>query len=296
MINERILKSEEQAVYALRSLYRRFGYTQYKMGKFEEYDLYARNKSFLASEEIITFTGAGGKLMALRPDVTLSIVKNSKALPGPVQKLCYNEYVYRMSKGGGEFKEIMQTGLECIGDISPYHICEVLTLAVKSLQYIDEDYILDISHAGLVSALLERFSVEGELRRGMLECIRAKNPGVAAELPGISAEAAELVRLLTVDYPDVASAECALRGYLDYPTARAAMDEFGRIWSVLQKMGMTDRINIDFSIANNMSYYSGVVFKGYIKGIPTGVFPADSTTSLCRGWAAAQGPSALQCI
>ena len=42
-----ILKEDEKAIFALRSLYRKYGYTQYKMSKFEEYDLYVKNKSFL---------------------------------------------------------------------------------------------------------------------------------------------------------------------------------------------------------------------------------------------------------
>ena len=71
MINEKILKNDERAVFALRSLYRGFGYSKYKMSKFEEYDLYVRNKDFLISDSIITFTDTNGKLMALKPDVTL---------------------------------------------------------------------------------------------------------------------------------------------------------------------------------------------------------------------------------
>lgn len=70
--------------------------------------------------------------MALKPDVTLSIIKNSKDTPGYVQKLYYNENVYRVSKGTKTFKEIMQVGLECIGDIDGYCISEVITLAGKA--------------------------------------------------------------------------------------------------------------------------------------------------------------------
>ena len=89
-IHESVLKYEEKAVYGLRSLYRRYGYLPYKMSKFEEYDLYVRNKDFLVSDHIITFTDTYGKLLALKPDVTLSIIKNGKDTCG-VQKLCYNE-------------------------------------------------------------------------------------------------------------------------------------------------------------------------------------------------------------
>ena len=105
MIEERILKSEELAVYKLRALYTKYGYRPYKMSKFEEYDLYGRNKDFLVSDRVITFTDTDGRLLALKPDVTLSIIKNTKG--GEKQKVCYNENVYRVPGGRGQFKEII---------------------------------------------------------------------------------------------------------------------------------------------------------------------------------------------
>ena len=71
-----ILTNQEKAVNKLRSLYLSYGYLSYKMSKFEEYDLYATNKDFLVSDRVITFTDTDGKLLALKPDVTLSILKN----------------------------------------------------------------------------------------------------------------------------------------------------------------------------------------------------------------------------
>ena len=76
-MTDMLWKTEERAVFTLRSLYRRYGYAPYKMSRFEEYDLYVRNKDFLASDRIITFSDGGGRLLALKPDVTLSIVKNA---------------------------------------------------------------------------------------------------------------------------------------------------------------------------------------------------------------------------
>ena len=82
-----VLKNDEKAIFGLRSIYRRYGYSQYKMSKFEEYDLYVRNKDFLVSDNIITFTDTTGKLLALKPDVTLSIIKNGKDVPGVIEKV-----------------------------------------------------------------------------------------------------------------------------------------------------------------------------------------------------------------
>ena len=69
-IDKKILKADECAAYDLRSLYRRFGYSRYKMSKFEEYALYIRNKDFLVSDGIISFTDTNGRLLALKPYFT----------------------------------------------------------------------------------------------------------------------------------------------------------------------------------------------------------------------------------
>lgn len=124
MINR---QNDEAAILGFRALYHSYGYKRYKMSKFEEYDLYVTNKSFLASGNIVTFPGVGGRLMALRPDVTLSIVKNAATSAGGLEKLYYNETVYRPE--GGELKEITQVGLECIGCLDRYAMGEVVLLA-----------------------------------------------------------------------------------------------------------------------------------------------------------------------
>lgn len=155
MQNDQLLKNEERAVIALRALYQSYGYLPYKMSRFEEYELYARNKDFLLSDRVITFTDTNGRLMALKPDVTLSILQKGEENPGCKRKVCYNENVYRVSRRSGQFKEIMQTGLECIGDVDGYDVFEAVELAAKSLALIGPEYVLEISHLGVVSALLD---------------------------------------------------------------------------------------------------------------------------------------------
>ena len=81
-IDRKYVSFGEQAIFRLRDLYGRFGYQRYKMSRFEEYDLYVRNKDFLVSDEVITFTDRSGRLLAMKPDVTLSIIKNAPDAPG----------------------------------------------------------------------------------------------------------------------------------------------------------------------------------------------------------------------
>ena len=61
----------------LNRLYEQYGYRKFKMSRFEDYDLYAQNRDFLRQDRIITFTDADGALKALKPDITLSIIKNN---------------------------------------------------------------------------------------------------------------------------------------------------------------------------------------------------------------------------
>ena len=198
-LNESSLSFNEKVIFALRSLYRERGYSQYKMSKFEEYDLYARNKDFLISDSVITFTDTNGKLMALKPDVTLSIIKNLKDIPDCVQKVYYNENVYRISKGSHSFKEIMQAGLECFGDIDNYNICEVISLAARSLKTISVNSVLDISHLKIIENLLDCFDIDSHGKNEILKCIGEKNvhelKRVCASL-GVPEESTDIIKIL----------------------------------------------------------------------------------------------------
>ena len=170
-----VLSGSEKAVYTLRALYRKYGYQQYKMSKFEEYDLYVSNKDYLVSDNVITFTDTDGKLLALKPDVTLSIIKNGKDDKNNLKKVCYGENVYRVSKGTKSFKEIMQVGLECQGDIDDFIILEVLSLAVKSLKSISNEYALDISHLGIVSLVIDAMGIKDSVKKQLLNLLGDKN-------------------------------------------------------------------------------------------------------------------------
>ena len=129
-----VLSPQERLVLSLRGLYESYGYTRFPMRRFEEYALYLENKSFLTSESVLSFTNASGQLMALKPDVTLSIVKRARPERGQVEKLYYHESVYRLSPTDHEFTEIGQLGVELLGDVDLYGACEVLRLAIESLR------------------------------------------------------------------------------------------------------------------------------------------------------------------
>ncbi len=261
------LSNEEKAIFSLRALYEKYGYMQYKMCKFEEYDLYLKNKDFLISDNIITFTDTDGRLMALKPDVTLSIIKNLSDFSGSVQKVYYSENVYRASKSNSTFKEIMQSGLECIGDIDDYIINEVLLLAAKSLSTISDDYVIDISHLGIVSSVIESAVSSDDIKKQVLKCIGEKNLSALCTI-----EKNEDVDLTTVK--ELISTYGSLDKTMAFLKSLGCKDEVSqliKIISALENNGYRDKIRIDFSVISDIKYYNGFVFKGFINGIPASV-------------------------
>ena len=268
-----VLKDDEKIIFGLRELYSGYGYSQYKMNKFEEYDLYAKNKDFLVSDSVITFTDFGGKLMALKPDVTLSIIKNREDDPDALQKVYYHENVYRVSGSTKAFREILQVGLECVGDIDSYCIYEVLTLAAKSLYMISDDCMLDISHLGAVSDAIDAIGCSAASADKLLKCVGEKNIHGISDIcrsEGIDEQKADFLKALISTYgsPDTVAPKLEL---LSNKYNSDALRELISICRSLKACGFAEKMHIDFSVINDMSYYNGIVFKGFIKGVPTGI-------------------------
>ena len=263
----------EKAVGVLRELYAKYGFTHYKMSKFEEYDLYVKNKDFLVSENVITFTDTDGKLMALKPDVTLSIIKNGSYDVG-VEKLFYNETVYRVSKGTKSFKEFMQVGLECLGDIDEYQVTEVLYLAVKSLSAISSEYVLDISHLGVVKGVLEDFNLNLDAQKKIISYLGEKNAqGVQSvcEQENLLESQTKILLALVNLYGTPDNVVESLKKLGLQGQALIQLSELENIVEGLKAFDVCDKVRVDFSVVNDMGYYNGIVFKGFISGIPTGI-------------------------
>ncbi len=275
MIEMTDMTREERAAFALRALFRTYGYTPYTMSKFEEYDLYVRNKNFLVSDHVITFTDHTGRLLALKPDVTLSIVKNTRDTPSGVAKVYYDENVYRVARGESAFREIRQTGLECIGEIDAYALCEVLMLAARSLSTLAKDAVLEVSHLDIVSGVLDALGVDDTTRAQLLRLIAEKNLHEITALcadTGADPAAAEALRRLISTYGRASDVIPVLHELSKtIPTIIPAVEQLDTVLCTLTGMGCQTKVRIDFSLINDMGYYNGLVFRGFVKGIAEGV-------------------------
>ncbi len=278
------LPRSERLPFVMRRLFEKRGYRRYRMSNFETYDLYRENKKFLESEAIITFTDTTGRLMALKPDVTMSIVKHTSP-DTSTSRLYYEENVFRVAPQSGEYREISQMGLEYIGGQTGYGEAEVIELAVRSLRAIQPEALLSVGHMGFLAGMFEALRFSEAACAAALDALRQKNghalyqvavqsgcdEEAAARAASLAALAGPFAQTLRAAKP--LAANCAMR---------CALRDLQTICAVLDAAGVADTLRLDFSALNDMDYYNGVVFQGYVKGAPRAVLAGGRYDNLLR--------------
>ncbi len=264
------ISKEEKVNLSMRRLYELYGYTKYRMNKFEEYSFYLQNKNFLEHDRYITFNDLDGRLMALKPDVTLSIVKNATHQGN--QRIYYSESIFRTGKGSKEFAELKQTGLEYIGKIDICSTAEVLTLALKTLEILSDAYVLSISHMGVISAVLDQVK-DYKLKRKITNCLKSKN---RHELAQVCADSG-LCKTVT----DTLLALVGIKGSFDSGIAvlknmdalkdLPAIKELCSLERVFANTQYYKHIQLDFSAVSSTEYYNGILLSGFVQGVATEV-------------------------
>ena len=270
-VEKDILSREEKLKLSLRSVYESHGFKKAQVNKFEPYDLYVDNKNFLNTDKIISFMDLDGRLLSLKPDVTLSIVKKmpDEKIKGFL-KVYYDEKVIRLPLGSHEYKEISQTGIEILGEIDEYSKVEAVLLALRSLNAIGEAFVLDISHMGFVSGLLEECSISPEDKKKINEFIFSKNTHELEaflknlDIPALLKKNITALPLLYGPFEEtLEKAKTLAVG----KTAQEALNELESLYSALKCDPLSKNISLDFSIVNDLDYYNGVIFQGYVRGL-----------------------------
>ena len=164
-------------------------------------------------------------------------------------------------------------GLECIGEIDGYCSYEVLYLAAKSLLAISPDCVLDLSHLGFINEVFKGVGLDAAYRGAALSLIGEKNLHELMSLceeAGLSEENARRSKKLITLYgapeevlprlKETFGGICDLSSIEELEETVALFDPETR--SILR---------IDFSVVNDVRYYNGTVFKGFVKDVPVGV-------------------------
>ncbi len=267
-MNIPFLEKKEQIALSLEGIYSRFGYGKYKMNRFEEYSFYMVNEKFLEDNRIITFYDPHGKLLALKPDITMSVVKSCLKNPEKNHKMYYNESVFRVPAGSSDFQEIHQIGAEYIGQLDTYQTMELLNLATKSLAEISDSYMLCLSNMALIVSIFEDFALNIDQINQISTFMKQKNlHDLSRYLTEQQIEGGEIFTALLQIDSDVTRGFAQLKALFPAEKYQAELSAMAQIVENLPAIIPASKVCLDFSYITNLEYYNGLIFVGYVDGV-----------------------------
>ncbi|MFY9605841.1 MAG: histidine--tRNA ligase [Thermoplasmata archaeon] len=245
---------------AMRETCARFGFGEVVTPTFEHAELFTLRSGQGIIDEMYVFKDKGDREMALRPEITASVIRffvsELSTLPKPL-KLYYVGNCFRYENPqSGRFREFFQLGAELIGAKNPETDAEVIALAVNCIRAAGlENFVVRIGHIGILKSL-----VYDEI----------KDPKVAAEV----------LRMVDKEdfdaLGDMFDAKALPRRLFDRITALAeikgeiellnnlepseTVDYLREIFSVLKLLGIDD-CQVDLGIVRGLDYYTGMVFE-----------------------------------
>lgn len=142
--------------------------------------------------------------------------------------------------------------------------------------------MLDISHMGLVGGILHRSGLSHEGQNKALQYLHQKNSHELRQLcEGENCDAEALLTLVqAVGTPSVVFEK--LRKIAQDAELLESLVQLQQICGLLESFGFGANVRVDFSVGTDMKYYSGVVFKGYLEGITTGILSGGQYDKLLR--------------
>lgn len=273
------LSKKDLILLNIRKMYDSYGYKRISLPSFEEYDLYNENKDFI-DRNVLTVMSPNGKLLALILDITLSVAKKiSKDQSLKYSKIYYQENTYNLTKYVG-YDENEQLGIELIGKESTFLDFEIVDLAIKSLDIINEKSMITLSHARFISSIFDNLNLEYEIKEEIFDCINKKNSHDIRKILENNKFISENVKQLIYKIPelsgDLEDIEKELLKYEVNDDIKKILLELKQLNNLLFKFHKKSKIVFDFSIVKNLNYYNGIILQGYIKGFPNVILTGGS--------------------
>lgn len=240
---------------------------------FEDYDVYQHFFPQLRKQMIKTID-TDGKVLVLRPDVTVPLVETAaREFPRPDQllKFGYVSTVFRDYYGRSTYgKDFLQGGIEILGDKSAECDGEVIVMAAEILKAVGVENIrIDIGTAAYSTALFDSLPLNDEEKKTLRLYLADRNLVALHQyvstltLPEDSRQAIEALPVLFGPYAKTLS---KAREYAVNSAMFNALDRLEQIYDYVLYVGYAGKVQLDFGFASRLDYYTDMVFKIYVDG------------------------------
>jgi ATP phosphoribosyltransferase regulatory subunit len=218
-----------------------------------------------------------GRTLGLRADMTPQVARIDAHLLNRqgVTRLCYaGSILHTRAAAGSSSREQLQLGAEIYGHAGLEADLEIQALLndVLNLSQVGE-ITLDMSHAGLLAAILGDFPPQSESLDALYSALQTK------DLPSLNQ--------VLKDWPsEVKSAVLALANLSGSPekvlvqarqnlpktaAVKAALEELERLCAAVAGLPNSPQLNLDLSDLKGYQYHSGVMFAAYVEGLPVAI-------------------------
>jgi len=244
------------------------GYNEVETPSFEYYDVFASGIGSVRQESMLKFFDAQGRILVLRPDITMPIARMSAtkldtSLP---LRLCYMGNAYGAATAYySEQKEFTQAGIELLGVPGAEADAEVIAIAIRSLLSSGlRDFQIDMGQVGYFKGCLQSAGLDADDEEILRGYVDQKNM-LAVELflneRNVSERVHEgIMGILSLyggkEVLDAAEKAC------DNQPCREAIENLREVYSILSDFGFEEYLSIDLGLLQSMDYYSGITFKG----------------------------------
>lgn len=263
------------------SLKRRFstyGYRQIRTSAFEYYDMYTDITGTINKDEMIKVIDTTGKVLVLRPDVTIPLTRLTASGRQSIldrQRLFYVLDVFRQSGREDNKKESTQAGIEYFGDNTPEADAEVIMLAIHTLKDLGfRNFKLEIGHAGFFKELIGQAALDAQDLKMLQTLIQSKNMvEIEPFLDRLDIE--EDLKLAIQSIPLLYGEPEAVIAQSNKIIRNSRMGEILQnlidVFEILKDYGAENHIAFNLGLINNMNYYTGVIFQGFVDRVGTPV-------------------------
>lgn len=260
--------------YVIEKLKKRFatyGYKQVRTQTFEAYDLYSTITGTVPKNEMIKVIDPSGDVLVLRPDVTIPITRMT-ALNGKNasmnQRLFYVLDVFRQSVEQNSEKERTQAGVELFGEDSSEIDAEIIALAVHTMKDLGfANFTIEIGHAEFFKTLIEQAVLSPENLETLQMLIQSKN---LAEIDpfltklDIDADLKKAIKSIPLLYGKPGDVIKKANDIANNEQMKEIVNDFIDVFDLLQAYGVENHVVFNLGLINNMNYYSGIIFQGFV--------------------------------
>ena len=246
------------------------GFIQIKPEIFEEYDEITQIDKNISTKSMVKVVS--NKVMVLRPDITISLMKNliPRWEDDLSLKLFYHSTVYKNKRNGDGIIQCRQFGCEYLGEPSMDADREVVNLAFNILRKFTDEFLLEIGSGNYIDGFVEALNIDSDTERQFKKLLYRKNKPeleAFAQKLDIKPELKELmVNILSIRGTLKEATERANK-YFTNARMKKGIDQLNTISTLISKEDLDKYTLFDLSMVSKLDYYDGIMLKGYYKSL-----------------------------